>query len=144
MHFAFATKRAVSLHVHRLIFLIMYKYQFVRKCDEDLVSLIIFERYVLFRTEVCTCMKRRTRYQVFAYPVRIIQQQQQCLYFKQYYRLSLLLAAACCCSKFAPDRDSRVPVAFYRCLLPYMVTVYFASVFFRFQVHFFQINQDQP
>ena len=63
------------------------------------------------------------RYQVFAYPVRIIQQQQQCRHSYQYYRLPLLLAAACCCcSKFAPDRDSRVLVALYLCLPPEMVT----------------------
>ena len=111
-----------------LIFLSCTKYQFVRKCNEHLVSLIMFDRYLYLRREVCIRMidvpgiHIPGTYHTTASAV--------CLHSLQSYRVFLILAAACCFSKFAPDRDSRVLVALYRCLPPNMVTAHFAPVFF--------------
>ena len=107
-------------------FLIMYQY--VRKCNEHLVSLIMFDCYLYLRREVCIRMidvpgiHIPGTYHTTASAV--------CLHSLQSYRVFLILAAACCFSKFAPDRDSRVLVALYRCLPPNMVTAHFAPVFF--------------
>ena len=130
-HSAFATKRAVPPHVHRLDFLSCTN--FVPKCNEH------FERSLYFRTDVCTRMTRRIHipgtYHTTAAATCTRSNTTECYCFLR------LLAAVVRLHRTGTPACSRCVAVYVRIWSRRILHRYFLIFV---QVFFLQINHNQP